>query len=112
MIDHLPSIVQLKLDYKHLKAISGVRFDCLAKVIINDKIERKDYDEVLFTDYGISEEELRDCVRSGRPFITSGCPDCNRPYYNEKPGGPLYNYPRQPLPTEIDEIEKEVFVTV
>ena len=30
----------------------------------------------------------------GEPFETSGCPDCNRPFYNEQPGGPLYNYPR------------------
>jgi biotin synthase len=30
---------------------------------------------------------------TGEPFQTSGCPDCNRPFYNEKPGGPLYNYP-------------------
>ncbi|HHD16772.1 MAG TPA: radical SAM protein [Euryarchaeota archaeon] len=26
-------------------------------------------------------------------FRTRGCPDCNRPYYNERPGGPMYNYP-------------------
>jgi len=31
---------------------------------------------------------------TGEAFETSGCPDCNRPYYNEQPGGPLYNYPR------------------
>ena len=31
---------------------------------------------------------------SGEPFRTSGCPDCNRPFYNEQPAGPLYNYPR------------------
>ena len=30
----------------------------------------------------------------GLAFRTSGCPDCNRPYYNERPSGPLYNYPR------------------
>jgi biotin synthase len=36
---------------------------------------------------------------TGEPFQTSGCPDCNRPFYNERPGGPLYNYPR-PLTTE------------
>ncbi len=28
-------------------------------------------------------------------FRTSGCPDCNRPFYNEQPSGPLFNYPRQ-----------------
>ncbi|MFN2227310.1 MAG: radical SAM protein [Anaerolineae bacterium] len=29
----------------------------------------------------------------GEPFRTSGCPDCNRPFYNERPTGPMYNYP-------------------
>jgi biotin synthase-related radical SAM superfamily protein len=36
---------------------------------------------------------------SSEAFRTSGCPDCNRPYYNEQPSGPLYNYPR-PLTDE------------
>lgn len=27
-------------------------------------------------------------------FLTSGCPHCNRPFYNEPVRGPLYNYPR------------------
>ena len=36
---------------------------------------------------------------TGQAFETSGCPDCNRPYYNEQPGGPLFNYPR-PLTSE------------
>lgn len=27
-------------------------------------------------------------------FLTSGCPHCNRPFYNEPARGPLYNYPR------------------
>lgn len=31
---------------------------------------------------------------AGEPFQTSGCRDCNRPYYNERPGGLMYNYPR------------------
>lgn len=26
-------------------------------------------------------------------FITSGCPNCNRPFYNEGVRGPYYNYP-------------------
>jgi len=28
-------------------------------------------------------------------FYTSGCPHCNRPFYNEAPRGPLYNIPSQ-----------------
>lgn len=37
----------------------------------------------------------------GDAFRTSGCPGCNRPYYNESPGGPLYNFPRTPTPEEV-----------
>jgi biotin synthase len=48
-------------------------------------------------DFGISKKQLRQVVKSGMPFLTSGCPSCNRPYYNERPGGPLYNYPEKPL---------------
>jgi biotin synthase len=29
-------------------------------------------------------------------FMTSGCPNCNRPYYNESPRGPIFNYPFVP----------------
>ncbi len=36
----------------------------------------------------------------GEPFQTSGCPDCNRPFYNELPGGPLYNFARPPTARE------------
>lgn len=59
--------------------------------------------------FGVSKDELLQVIRGGKPFLTSGCPNCNRPYYNERPGGPLYNYPRMPLPEEISEIEKQIF---
>jgi biotin synthase len=51
------------------------------------------------TDFGVDKQTLKQVVESGAPFQTSGCPNCNRPYYNEKPSGPIYNYPR-PLNTE------------
>jgi biotin synthase len=72
------------------------------------------YEKMIFdgdgclVDFGVPEEELVQVIRTGNPFVTSGCPGCNRPYYNEKPGGPLYNYPRQPLPEEIVEIERQI----
>ncbi|MGC8873995.1 MAG: radical SAM protein [Chloroflexia bacterium] len=40
-------------------------------------------------------------LADGKAFQTSGCPGCNRPFYNERPGGPLYNFPR---PLTRDEI--------
>ena len=50
----LPGIVQLKLDFKHLKAISGVKFDGNATIMVNDSFYGQEFGEILFTDYGIS----------------------------------------------------------
>ena len=44
--------------------------------------------------------DLAELLADGVAFQTSGCPDCNRPFYNERPGGPLYNYPRPLTPAE------------
>jgi biotin synthase len=62
------------------------------------------------TGFGVSKKQLLDVIESGEPFLTSGCPACNRPYYNERPGGPMYNYPRKLLPEEILEAKKVVGV--
>lgn len=50
----LPSLVQLKLNYNKLKAISGVKFDGNAKIFVKNNLERSESGELLFTDYGIS----------------------------------------------------------
>lgn len=59
-------------------------------------------------DIGVPTEELKRIIRSGLPYLTSGCPGCNRPYYNERPSGPLYNFPRPLKQNEIEEIERIV----
>lgn len=46
---------------------------------------------------------LSKLLAEGEAFRTSGCPDCNRPFYNERPGGVMYNYPR-PLTSEEAEV--------
>ncbi|MEM0360884.1 MAG: radical SAM protein [Sulfolobales archaeon] len=38
-------------------------------------------------------EVLDNISRFYDAFITSGCPNCNRPFYNEGVRGPYYNYP-------------------
>lgn len=45
--------------------------------------------------------DWREVLSCGEAFRTSGCPDCNRPFYNERPGGVLYNYPRSLTPDEV-----------
>lgn len=54
MIHPVPGIVQLKLDYPYLKELSGIKFEGLAHVIVNNEVIRSEYGEILFTDYGIS----------------------------------------------------------
>jgi predicted Rossmann fold flavoprotein len=54
LIDPVPAIVQLKLQYPHLKALSGIKFEGLAHIIVNGETIRSEYGEILFTDYGIS----------------------------------------------------------
>ncbi len=58
--------------------------------------------------FGISKNTLTNAIESGKPFQTSGCKDCNRPFYNEKPSGPLYNYPRPLASEEIKQIELQL----
>jgi biotin synthase len=58
--------------------------------------------------FGLAKEALEDVVKSGEPFRTSGCRDCNRPFYNEKPGGPIYNYPIKISQEEIEKIGRQL----
>lgn len=60
------------------------------------------------THFGVSKKILEREMANGAPFRTSGCPNCNRPYYNEKPSGPIYNFPIQPLRGEIEEIKRQL----
>jgi biotin synthase-related radical SAM superfamily protein len=65
-------------------------------------------DEGRVVDFGAPKPELLRIVESGLPFYTSGCTDCNRPFYNEKPSGPLYNFPRSIRSDELKEIRREL----
>jgi biotin synthase len=58
--------------------------------------------------FGVNNDVLEQIISGGLPFRTSGCPDCNRPFYNEKPRGPIYNYPRHLSQEEIREIRKQL----
>jgi biotin synthase len=46
--------------------------------------------------------------------MTSGCPGkdkkvaCNRPYGNERPSGPIRNFPFMPEPEDIEEIRMQM----
>lgn len=51
-----------------------------------------DYDgENRLVGYGTADVSV---LANGDAFRTSGCPGCNRPFYNERPSGPMYNFAR------------------
>ena len=50
--------------------------------------------------FGADPGVLAGVLKKGDVFCTSGCPGCNRPFYNERPSGPLFNYPRGLTPEE------------
>jgi len=61
------------------------------------------------TGYPLEKNALEPLVKGGKPFETRGCPGCNRPYFNERVSGPLFNFPRPPSQGEIRCIEEDLF---
>ena len=53
------------------------------------------------------DNEIRKDIESGYPFEIRGCKNCNRPYYNERPGSTIYNYSRSLNEDEIQLAIKE-----
>lgn len=87
----------------------------LARWIINEglsSIDQMRFDERgKLVDVGMDVETL---IRMGEPFMTSGCPGrngkvaCNRPYGNERPSGPIRNFPFMPEKEDIEEIRRQL----
>lgn len=55
----------------------------------------------------INSDLVHELLSAGEAFQVTGCKGCNRPYYNERPGGPMYNYPRPLSEKEITSAIRE-----
>ena len=83
----------------------------VARYLIVKRIIR--YEDLMFNEAGeiecfpLPRERLHKILESGEPFITSGCPGCNRPFYNERVSGPVYNVPNKDFWKEIKRVEVE-----
>ncbi len=69
-------------------------------------------DQIAYTDEGEIRLDVPVAMHmkdlsSGAPFRVSGCPGCNRPFYNERPRGPVYNYFRPLMEDEASKALKE-----
>ncbi|HBV67521.1 MAG TPA: aminoacetone oxidase family FAD-binding enzyme, partial [Clostridiales bacterium] len=54
IVETFPALVQLKLEGKYFKRISGIRFDGKVKGFTDKGVVREDEGEILYTEYGIS----------------------------------------------------------
>jgi len=81
-------------------------------LIVNNlsRAERMRFESGQIVDFGVEQDVLNKTVGSGEPFRTSGCLGCNRPFYNESPRGPIYNYPRKLTPKEITTIREQLAI--
>lgn len=87
----------------------------LARWIINKgsgSIDQMKFDaKGKLIDFGTDIEPL---IQMREPFMTSGCPGsdgkvaCNRPYGNERPSGPIRNFPFMPEPEDLEEIRRQL----
>jgi biotin synthase-related radical SAM superfamily protein len=87
----------------------------LARWIINEgmgSINQMKFDEKgRLIDFGI---DINPLIQMGEPFMTSGCPGrdgrvaCNRPYGNERPSGPIRNFPFMPEKEDIEDIKNQL----
>jgi len=86
------------------------RIQLARHLIVNglSKVEQMHFDGSQISDFGLGHDVLRKTIDSGEPFRTSGCPGCNRPFYNESPRGPIYNYPRKLTSEEITAIREQL----
>jgi len=71
LVTPIPALVQLKLDYKNLKALSGVKFNGIANMLIDGKAQRSEFGEILFTDYGISGPPILQLSRIASKALSS-----------------------------------------
>jgi lipoyl synthase len=84
----------------------------LANYLINhnltkaDKFKFNEKGEIV--DYGVRKDILDKTIGLGEPFMTSGCPNCNRPFANETPEKTIYNFPTLPKKEEMGQIKKQV----
>ena len=107
-------IVGTQLSKQSSPDVASYRRIQLARFLIVKNLssaERMSFEGSRIASFGVDQDVLSKTVESGEPFSTSGCPGCNRPFYNESPRGPIYNYPRKPKRSDVDEIKTALNLT-
>jgi biotin synthase len=101
------------LAHKPRPSLSQYRRIQLAHYLIREKtshFRQMTYDSATkqVIDFGVSQTILHDIITRESVFQTTGCPSCNRPFFTEDPGGPLYNYPHPPSDVALHQIRDQL----
>jgi len=91
---------------KHYRKIQIARYLIINQLARLENFSFNEKNELI--NFGVSIEQLNEIIQSGIPFLTTGCPGCNRPFYNERPGEILFNYPRSLNNEEIIEVSESL----
>ncbi len=93
-----------KLENHPRPSLESYRRIQIARFLLEKKLtsfESFSFDEDgKITDFGVDIKKLD----YKRAFLTSGCPDCTRPFYNESPGKPLYNIHSEDLLDQVPDL--------
>lgn len=72
VIEPYPSLIQLRSDYGYLKHLKGTKMMADAQVMVDELVCRKEYGEILFTDYGISGPPILQLSRTASKALHHG----------------------------------------
>ncbi|MEK5182938.1 MULTISPECIES: aminoacetone oxidase family FAD-binding enzyme [Paenibacillus] len=72
LIEPLPAIVQLKLQYPNMRALSTIKSQGQAHIIVNSKVIGSEQGEIAFTDYGITGPPILQLSRKAAYHLARG----------------------------------------
>jgi len=87
-------------EFAAYRRMQAFRFLCEKRLI---RLEDCSFSDGKLTALPVTGKTLNKALENGDAFRTSGCGNCNRPYYNERPGQLFYNYPRPLSAKEFSE---------
>ncbi len=104
-------LVRLSLGTAIAIGLNKAETDILATTAYKElcSLERFKFERGSIVEFGPDGESIRRPLKDGKAFETSGCSDCNLPYYNERPGGTIYNYARPLAQHEIEKAIQEIW---
>jgi biotin synthase len=101
------------LENKPQPPIGQYRRVQLARYLIDKEISKfclMKFDNMgRLTEFGVEDANLMEIVETGRPFETSGCPGCNRPFANERPSQLIRNFPFPLTEEDVAIVKKQIW---